>query len=181
MSFPFTAVWLTWANALTALRLLLAGPCAWLAGNGRWTAAAWLFSIAIVTDLLDGPAARRFDQASALGGLADHATDALFVTVLLAALSWVSPVPWLLPVLVAAAFLQYVMDSRALAGRALRTSWLGRANGIGYFILAGAVVYRNALDLAWPSAALVEALGWLLVFATATSMLDRARVWLTAE
>jgi phosphatidylglycerophosphate synthase len=174
-------MWLTWANVLTAARALLAVPCAWLAAGGHWTFAALLLSLAILTDLLDGPLARRLRQSSALGGLIDHATDAAFVTLLLAALAARDYLPWLLPLLVAASFLQYVADSRALQGRTLRTSWLGRGNGIGYFVLAALPVYRNALGLPWPTNALIDALAWLLVLTTLASMLDRFRVWRTAE
>jgi phosphatidylglycerophosphate synthase len=174
-------MWLTWANALTAARALLAVPCACLVAGERWTFAALLLSVAILTDLLDGPLARRLRQSSALGGLVDHTTDAAFVTLLLIALSILGYLPWLLPTLVAASFLQYAADSRALAGRALRTSWLGRCNGVGYFVLAALAVYRNALQLTWPSDALLQALAWLLVLTTIASMLDRFRVWRTAE
>lgn len=174
-------MWLTWANALTALRALLAVPCACLAAGRYWTFAALLFSLAILTDLLDGPLARRLHQSSAVGGLMDHATDAAFVALLLGALASLGYLPWLLPVLVAASFLQYAADSRVTRGRALRASWLGRCNGIGYFVLAAAVVYRNALGLGWPGNALLEAFAWLLVLSTTASMLDRFRVWRTAE
>ena len=174
-------MWLTWANALTALRLLSAGPCAWLAAIGQWPAAAVLFTLAVVTDLLDGPLARRLGQTSAFGGVADHATDAVFVTVVLAGLASVTPVPWILPPLIAAAFLQYLLDSRAHAGRPLRASWLGRVNGIGYFVAAGTPLYWNLLGLGAPGELLVAALAWLLVATTLASMIDRARARLTAE
>jgi len=174
-------MWLTWANGLTVVRLLLALPCACLAANDRWTAAALLLSLAIVTDLLDGPLARRLHQSSPLGGLADHATDAVFIAVLLAALWTTSLVPWPLPLLVAMAFCQYVVDSRALAGRTLRASWLGRVNGIGYFVLASVIVYRNALGLGLPGDAAIEAFAWLLTLSTVASMLHRARGWLSAR
>lgn len=170
-------MWLTWANALTLVRALLAAPCAWLAADERWLWAALVFSLAVLSDLLDGPLARRFKQSSPLGGLFDHATDAAFVTLLLAALAYGGYVPWLLPVLVAASFIQYVADSRALRGRSLRASYLGRGNGIGYFILAALVVYRNALAVPWPSAGLIGALAWLLVFTSLASMLHRLRLW----
>ena len=169
-------MWLTWANALTAVRALLAVPCASLAASRQWSFAALLLSLAILTDLLDGPLARRFGQSSALGGLVDHATDAAFVTLLLAALWTLGYVPWLLPLLVAVSFLQYAADSHVTRGRPLRASWLGRANGVGYFVLAAAFVYRNALELAWPSDSLLEALAWLLVLTSTASMLDRFRV-----
>jgi len=118
---------------------------------------------------------------SDVGGLMDHATDATFVTLLLAGLWSTGLVPWPLPLLVAAAFLQYMADSRALSGRTLRASWLGRVNGIGYFVLAAVLVYRNALGLGLPGDAAIEAFAWLLVLSTVASMLHRARAWLSAR
>lgn len=174
-------MWLTWANGVTGVRALLALPCAGLVLYGRWADAALLLTLAIITDLADGPLARRLAQSSPLGALMDHATDATFVALLLAALWLQGYLPGLLPLLVAAAFLQYAADSDALRGRALRTSGLGRANGIGYFVLAATPVYRNALELPWPPDALVEAFAWLLVVTTVTSMADRFRVWRGAE
>jgi phosphatidylglycerophosphate synthase len=174
-------MWLTWANGLTLIRALLALPCAWLAATEQWTWAALLLSLAIVSDLLDGPLARRLQQSSPLGGLADHATDAFFVTVLLAGLATGGYVNWLLPILVAASFAQYMVDSDALRGKSLRASWLGRANGIGYFVVAGLVVYANAIDSPWPSTASVQALAWLLVLTSLASMVDRLRPRRIAE
>jgi cardiolipin synthase (CMP-forming) len=174
-------MWLTWANGVTAVRALLAVPCALLVADERWALAALLLTLAIVSDLLDGPLARRFGQASPLGGLFDHATDAAFVVLLLLALAVIGTVPWLLPLLVTASFIQYVADSRALRGGRLRASWLGRVNGIAYFVVAAAPVYRGALDLPWPSDAVVIGLAWLLVLSTIASMLDRLHAWRAAE
>ena len=55
----------------------------------------------------------------------------------------------------------------------LRTSALGRANGIAYFALVGLCIFSqlppgNPLPINWLIAA-----GWLLVATTAVSMLDR--------
>jgi phosphatidylglycerophosphate synthase len=112
--------------------------------------------------------------ASSLGGLLDHSADALFCSVGLGALAWVGVVPAPLPFLVAAAFLQYVLDSRSIAGRPLRASFLGRWNGVFYFALVGIPVVRDALGFAWPGAGLVTAIGWVLVGSTLASMGDRA-------
>ncbi len=171
---------LTWANALTLVRAVLVLPCAWMAWQQRWDWAGLLLSLAILTDLLDGAVARRMNQTSPFGGLADHTTDAVFVAMLLAALAANGWVPWPLPLLVLAAFAQYAADSRALAGRALRASALGRINGIGYFVLACVLVYRHALHLSWPPPALITALGWLLVISSVVSMIDRASARRTA-
>ena len=67
-------------------------------------------------------------------------------------------------------------DSRALAGQSLRASWLGRRNGVLYFVLAGTAITRDALNLTWPADEWLRIFGWLLVATTTLSMLDRAVV-----
>ena len=166
-------MWKTWANLLTLARLLCVAPCAWAIVELRWVTAALLFTAAVVTDFLDGAVARRQGRATALGGLLDHATDAIFVTVSLGALAYLGYITPLLPGLIALAFAQYTADSKALAGRRLRTSWLGRNNGIAYYVLVGVPVIRNAVDLGWPPDHWINALGWLLCATTLASMLDR--------
>lgn len=167
------ARWATLANLVTltrvaAIPLLVAAILA----EAR-LAACGLFVWAVVTDLVDGRLARNRGEASSLGGLLDHSADALFCSVGLGALAWVGVVPAPLPFLVAAAFLQYMLDSRSLAGRPLRASFLGRWNGIFYFVLVGIPVVRDALGIAWPGPGLVMAIGWGLVASTAVSMGDR--------
>ena len=172
---PITSTpWLTLPNALSVSRVLLAPLCAALYATDHALLAAVVFYGAVVTDFMDGRIARRRDQVTALGGLLDHASDAVFVTVQLAALAWSGTVPVLLPVMVLAAFTQYMLDSRALSGRILRASWLGRRNGVLYFVPAGTAITRDALQLSWPADAWLIAFGWLLVATTLLSMLDRA-------
>ena len=162
------------ANGLTAARLLAIGPSVWAIATDRWGMAGILFTLAVVTDLLDGPLARRLGQVTRAGALFDHATDALYVAASLAALAAAGYLNIWLPGLVILAFIQYLLDSRVLAGAELRTSLLGRYNGIAYFALAGIPVIREALDLTWPADSWVRGLGWLLVASTLTSMADRA-------
>jgi len=169
---------LTWSNALTALRLISA-PFFWCAliGDAIGPACA-LFWLAVVTDMADGRLARARGEVSAFGGLLDHATDASFVTLGLAALASRGVVPWALPILVAAAFVQYVLDSKSLAGRELRGSFLGRWNGILYFVPLGIFVTRGALGLVWPPDSLIRMLSLALVASTILSMATRARTLL---
>lgn len=166
--------WRTRANALTAVRLAAAPACALAIASGAHGAAFALFWLAVATDLVDGRVARRYGEASPLGGLLDHATDATFASLGLLAVALRGEAPLALPALVAAAFVQYVVDSRATRGRALRASALGRWNGIAYFALLGVPVVRDGLGLGWPPAGLVHALGLALVATTLASMLDRA-------
>jgi CDP-diacylglycerol--glycerol-3-phosphate 3-phosphatidyltransferase len=136
------------------------------------TLAAFVLVAAIATDLLDGAVARRRGTATAAGGTFDHAADCFFVTSGLAAGAARGAFPWILPVLVAAAFAQYVVDSYwAHREGALRTSWLGRYNGILYFApLGGDVLVRAGLHALQPA---VTVLAWTLVVSTAVSMGER--------
>lgn len=168
------APWLTLPNALSVSRLPLAVLCAVLYAHGQPLLAAATFYAAVATDVLDGRIARQRGQASALGGLLDHGSDALFVTALLAVLAWQGIVPTALPALVITAFAQYMLDSNALAGRTLRASWLGRRNGVLYFVLAGTAITRDALQFSWPFDSWLRIAGWLLIGTTSLSMLDRA-------
>jgi phosphatidylglycerophosphate synthase len=170
--------WLTWANGISAIRLVAAPLCALAVLEGTSGLAALLYGLAVMTDLVDGRIARRRGEVSALGGLLDHFSDAAFVSLVLGAHALRAELPTLLPVLVVLAFAQYVLDSRALAGRRLRTSSLGRWNGILYFVLAGTPIIRDILDFGWPSAAWVAVAGWCLVLSTALSMADRGRALL---
>jgi phosphatidylglycerophosphate synthase len=163
------------ANALTASRVLLAVPFALLMlRTDAWSAAlaGLAFAAAVATDLLDGVVARRQGTVTAAGGVFDHAADCLFVTVGLAAGAARGVFPVALPLLVVAAFTQYVADSYwgHRAGR-LRTSGLGRWNGILYFApLGGDVIVRLVLPALRP---LVTALAWALVLSTLVSMGER--------
>lgn len=169
------ARWGTTANALTGIRMAAAPALGVAVWCGAEATAAALFALAVASDLADGPLARRRGEVSALGGVLDHASDALLCTCGLAALAARGVLTPLLPVLVALAFLQYVWDSRAARGRALRPSTLGRWNGIAYYVMVGIPVVRDALGLAWPGPALVAALAWALAASTLVSMADRLR------
>src|SRR2546429_3880291 len=124
----------TIANALTAARVLLALPFAFLMTGGgarHATLAALVLAAAIATDVLDGALARRRDTVTAAGRAFDHAADCFFVTSGLVAGAVRGALPWVFPILVATAFTQYVVDSPWVhGGPGLRMSGLGRCNGV---------------------------------------------------
>ncbi len=163
---------MTWANGMTTLRLAAAPAAGWAAAVQHWLVAALILLLAIATDVLDGIFARRSGLASNQGALFDHGTDCAFITCTLGGLASAGWVPWILPILIPVAFIQYVLDSRALAGRKLRTNSLGKSNGIGYFVLAGIIIFSNALGWIWPLT-LITFLAWLLVASTLASAVER--------
>jgi phosphatidylglycerophosphate synthase len=171
------AHWSTRANALTLARLLLAPALAAAVLSGAPAIAAALFFLAVGTDFADGWVARRYREESPFGGFADHAADATFVVTATAALARIGVLPGVLPWLIAAAFIQYALDSRVLSASGLFPSRLGRWNGIAYYVIAAIPIVRDALALGWPGPGPVMALGWVLVVSTLVSMLDRLLTW----
>jgi phosphatidylglycerophosphate synthase len=169
------------ANVLTAVRLLLVLPTAAALARPDLLApgvVALVLCVAIATDYLDGPIARRTGTASAKGQLLDHSTDCLFVTGGLAGAAIAGAVTPILPVLVPFAFGQYVVDSYVWhRQRQLRASFLGRWNGILYFVpivLVAAARLPFPADFASWLRLAAGVLGYVLVTSTIVSMIDRA-------
>src|ERR1700732_974225 len=156
------------ANALTALRLLLVAPFAFFMSKGDVRFAVFalvVWVVALITDFLDGPIARHRGTVTALSGTFDHTTDFLFVTSGLFAGAFRGVFPWILPILIVAAFSQYVIDSYWIHRHAkLRGSKLGRYNGILYFAPSIMdILIRLGLGFLDP---LLTILVWLLVLTT---------------
>jgi CDP-diacylglycerol--glycerol-3-phosphate 3-phosphatidyltransferase len=163
------------ANALTALRLLLVVPFAFFMTKGDVRFAVFalvVWAVALLTDFLDGPIARRSGTVTAWSGTFDHTTDFLFVTSGLFAGAFRGVFPWILPILIVAAFLQYVIDSYWIHRHSkLRGSKLGRYNGMLYFVpTCMEIIIRLGARWLQP---LLTILVWMLVLSTLVSMVQR--------
>lgn len=173
--------WFSAANVISLARLAATPFSLAAVLDGNWRLAGLIFAGAVASDFLDGIIARWRDTVSNLGGVLDHTADAVFVAVTLWGIAYLEVgtgtdvVPGILPWLIVLAFLQYLFDSKALSGQPLRASWLGRVNGIAYYVVAGTVIGRNALGLDWlPDEAIYWAALAVLV-STLASMFDRLR------
>ena len=125
------------ANALTAVRLLLVIPFAFFMSRADERSALFalmIWVVALATDFLDGPIARRRGTVSGLSGAFDHTSDFLFVVSGIFAGAFRGAFPWILPLCITAAFAQYAIDSYWLHRQLrFRGSKLGRYNGMLYF------------------------------------------------
>jgi phosphatidylglycerophosphate synthase len=171
------------ANALTAVRLLLVVPFAFFMSKGDVRFAIFaliVWAVALITDFLDGPIARRRGTVTALSGTFDHTTDFLFVTSGLFAGAFRGVFPWILPILIVAAFSQYVIDSYWIHRHAkLRGSKLGRYNGMLYFVpTCMEIIIRLGARCLQP---LLTILVWMLVLSTLVSMGQRLMLSRSAE
>jgi len=160
-------------NILSLVRILLAGMMFYYVHQASWLMAALILWLSIFSDFLDGFLARKFDTVSNLGGLLDHGSDAIFVSMTIAALTFHDFAPPALAIIIPAAFLQYMLDSKTLSGRPLRASYLGRYNGIAYYVFSGLPIMQIALDITLiPFDSLIW-IGWILVLSTTISMINR--------
>src|SRR6202040_4413088 len=164
------------ANVLTALRLLLVVPFAFFMTKGDVRFAVFaliVWVVGLTTDFLDGPIARRRDTVTAWSGTFDHTTDFLFVTSGLFAGAFRGAFPWILPILIVAAFSQYVIDSYWIHRQTkLRGSKLGRYNGMLYFVPPVIeILIRLGVGFLRP---VLTILVWALVLSTLVSMAQRS-------
>jgi cardiolipin synthase len=111
---PFTL-----ANAITALRLLLAPVVMLLYVRGELLGALGVYALAALTDVLDGLVARVLDQHSRVGEILDPIADKLLAFCILVALVAAERLPvWLAALIIG--------RDVALVGAATALQWSGR-------------------------------------------------------
>ncbi len=160
-------------NSLSLSRIVLL-PVVILSDHNGFTAlTAACLTLAIISDLVDGPIARRRGHSSAAGTLIDHGSDASFVTGFSLWLALANALPLLLAPLIAIAFVQYLLDALWLRQPGSRPSRLGRFNGIGYYVVCVAAwINLRLLNLPIVEVS-VNLLAWTLAVTTVVSILTR--------
>lgn len=166
-------VW-TIPNLISLVRVAFVAPLVFAILNGHSVFAFLLFTIVVTSDLLDGFVARRTDQASRFGTLVDHSADAFFVVSITGFGAFVGVLPTALPLLIATAFMQYVIDSHVLTGASLRPSRTGRWNGIAYFVVTGCFIFVQNFEPRSELTIALNVFGWVLVVTTIVSIVERA-------
>lgn len=153
---PSSSFYLATARGLTLLRLasiplfLLLLVQTDREGPGLWgTSLLLLYVFIALSDLLDGPLARKAGAPDHFWGQVDAAVDIVFNSLSLSAAAWLGRVgPW---VPAAAALLggrfiiRNLRHQPALKGR-LDEDWAGKAAGVVYYLLVGAVALELSLE-----------------------------------
>lgn len=190
---PFMAGYLVWLigpverllvgrvspNLITAVSLLLCGITGLAAGTGLLAAAAWLYPVAGILDVLDGRLARLGGRQTAAGALFDSVSDRWGELFVFAGYAWLlHDTPWLLAVFGAFGASMMVSYTRARAeglGLELSGGMMQRAERIllvtgGTF---GAVLYGE-VD------ALPHIIGITMLICAATSTATAINRWWSA-
>lgn len=92
--------WLNFPNLLSLSRLALAPFSVYAVLTGEYRTALVIFFIAAVTDILDGPLARRLGCATRLGAYLDPIADKAMLSATYLAAGFAGVVPWWLVALI---------------------------------------------------------------------------------
>ena len=152
------------ANGLTILRLLLVPVFGWLLlwGEGQDAATRWwafvVFTIAMITDRIDGDIARSRGLITDFGKVADPIADKALVTMALVGLSMIGDLPWWITLVIivrewgiTAMRFWVIRHGVMAAGRGGKLKTLLQALALGFFVIPRfSLPFSAALDaVAW--------------------------------
>lgn len=164
-------------NLITSLRILLVPPFLWLLLQERYGAALLLFTVAGVSDALDGFLAKHYGWTSELGGLLDPLADKLLLIGAILALGWLRELPvWLVAlvilrdvVIVTGAVSYHLMVERVQASPLL----ISKLNTLMQLTMVFVVIVHYGM-MTLPSWLLT---GWIYMTALTTVWSGTAYVW----
>ncbi len=148
---------LSFPNQLTLLRMVFLPFIIIKLVEGRYQAALILFTLAGLSDLLDGLLARTLEQQTLLGQYLDPIADKLLLSTTFLVLSILHRIPWKFTVLVFSRDISILTASAvlyAIAGlRDFRPSIFGKANTFAqlaavFFVLVAGIVNRRWIAIA---------------------------------
>ncbi len=167
-------------NLITVIRLMLVLPIAFLLIDGEYVFALVLFTLAGISDGLDGLLARMFGWESAFGKLIDPLADKLLMITTALVMGWLDGLPMLLAMLMVAkdlAVLGGVFAYTTLAGfPKISPTILGKVTTAAQILL---LVFALA-NLAVPSllpAALFEFWIWFAALLTLADGISYLWLW----
>lgn len=154
-------------NLITVSRVALVPVLILLLKDHDYLAALIVFTVAGVSDALDGYLAKKLDVRSHFGAVLDPAADKLLLVSAYVMLTWLEHIPfWLLltvafrDVLIVGGYLLYTTHAGPVQ---MRPSWLSKLNTLVQIALVCVILAAQAAGLAWT--AVVNALIYA-VFAT---------------
>lgn len=167
-------------NLITILRLILVPVVVVMINQGQWAVAFGLFTLAGISDAVDGFIARRFNMRTEFGAYIDPLADKALLVSIYVTLSVVNVLPgWIAIVVVSrdlmifAAILVSRLMERPMAIRPLLISKLNTAAQIAF---AGLVLAAMAFGAGSPR--LIETGMWIVAVLTVVSGIGYLGRWL---
>ncbi len=157
---------MTLPNAISMIRAALVAPVVWLVALGHPALALAVFSLASISDLVDGPLARRRHEVTVLGTFLDPLADKILIAGTLAALAVQGAAPaWAVAIVVARELI-------AVEVRVRSPGLAASADGKAKTVLQATAAAALLASLAWPSAGLAAAAASLLAAAVLLTVLS---------
>lgn len=166
-------------NVISVLRIGMVIPVVVALVNGQFVLALVIYTVAGLSDGLDGYLAKRFDCASRLGSILDPLADKLLLVSTYLALAWLGLLPlWLTAAVV-------VRDLLILAGAAayhltigeyeMAPTLISKVNTFAQILLGVTVVFSAGF---YPvSAAVIDGMIWMVLATTLVSGVDYVWTW----
>ncbi len=161
-------------NLICLLRIALIWPLVLAMRDRQHVLILVLFTVAAISDGLDGYLAKRFGWTSDLGRFLDPAADKLLLVTVFVTAAWLGIAPWWLTaaavardVLIALGALCYRAFIGPLNGRPTVISKINTAFQLAYLL---AVVLSSATG--FPPLEVLEALAWLVLITIVISGMD---------
>ena len=166
-------------NIISVLRIGMVLPVVAALINGEFVLALLLYTVAGVSDGIDGYIAKRFNYTSRLGSILDPLADKLLLVSTYLALAWLGLLPvWLVAAVVA-------RDLLILAGAAsyhlligeyeMAPTLVSKLNTVAQIVLGLAVVFSAGI-YALPQV-LLDGMIWLVLATTVVSGVDYVWTW----
>jgi CDP-diacylglycerol--glycerol-3-phosphate 3-phosphatidyltransferase len=166
-------------NALTALRLVAVPALIWLLTIDTESARFWatiVFILAAITDLMDGAIARKRDQVTSFGKLADPIADKALIGTALIGLSLLGDLAWWITIVILVRELGVtVLRMWVIRHGVIAASRGGKAKTLAQVIAISMFLYQPT-DLSWwsPLADGVMAIAVMLTLITGANYVARA-------
>ena len=165
-------------NIITLLRILLVIPIITLLLHEEFSYALLLYTVAGVSDGLDGYIAKRYNYVSRLGSILDPLADKLLLVSTYLVLAWLELLPWWLVLAVILRDLLIVAGAAAyflLIGKyEMEPSLISKVNTFAQIVLGLAIVLSESL-LGFLPAWLTD---WLVLVVLGTTVVSGADyVW----
>lgn len=164
-------------NALTSSRGVLAVGVFLAALNNEWVLAFWLFLVALLTDFLDGLAAKKLNAYSKFGHKLDSGADGLLAAGGVAGLSAAGVLPWLVTFFV-------LIFGASMGARHYIPGWAEKTT-VAIELGAKTCLFLTWIGITWFFATLAYGWSWLYVLLTVLVLLvaaslkrHRLRAWL---
>ena len=157
-------------NTVSIMRLLLILPISVLMLEGNYLSAFVLFTLAGLSDGIDGWLARTFGWVSAFGKIIDPVADKLLMIVTTVTLGVLDQIPMILVFLIIAkdlAVIGGVLVYTVLAGFPLvKPIFIGKFTTVAQLLLLGCLMFSQVITEAWLEAFVLPALIWIVVVST---------------